>query len=382
MTDNIIPYIQTIAKTKIIEDKADRALRSIEETQKSTIEGQTVKAVQSAAGYSAAQTSSQGGTNALIQASQSAAELGAITSALSSLGYSDNQIAKYALQYLQDNYGVDGTYDVAGVLDGKIGPAPNWTAFPGGQDYSTNDNINDRVEGVIGLDVSDLSKAIVVNFIDKGYLPSSADSINAGQEPWTDITNPPEKLGFQFGYYWSYAGFNAATPTDALEQGIAGGAFPNATHGGASVTGTSGGQPNQYTYSVEFEPGLPTDVNVIRGGSGSDCSGAFGSTICPATAPHEISWPVVGTYILNLVDGLFVGSPFNAELPDKLRYNNTSSIQLANASDGRIIDILPGVNGGTVIIDSTRTETGLFYDSNGYLRAFVPVDRIQFFVPK
>lgn len=290
--------------------------------------------------------------------------------------YSAEYVSKAVSDFLRNKYGKDGTFPADEVMDGKSGPKPNYTG---------NNSNSSRLEGVIGRDIVDDAISVVVNIIQKNFIPDDDDAAAAGQNPWTSFTEPPIALGYVEGYFWqNFSGF---------------GAYYSFYHDGYLAI-TEASFPNQFSYRVLYSVNEAGDTVTVKGSwtpnpdaplagdpppvtvgvvTRLSCVGI--TEFCPVEPPRPTKWPRTGVYILNHENGKFKGSDFDPDLPEIYKANDLSSVKIKSTIDDRIFEIIPGINGGTVIMDARRDRPGLYFDNNGYLKDFVPMDQLNFFIP-
>lgn len=328
------------------------------------------------------------------------AEIQAIVDAMTDAGYSAEQIDKVVTELTQKK---KGYHDVGDVMDGKAGPPPKFTSpdslkyGKGGDQY----NSQYKIEGVTGKDPNDTSIAVVVSFSPKSYIPSISDASAAGQDPWTTYDEGPIEQTYVSGQiYYAYGGlftgggvmaqtFSALVSAIEADTGLTCYEWQN---GGSNITsltpslgadilvstagkmvGESGGTVLGYDSNLT--------ANSFSNGYGPrTCGTVSGDTaICALDPPREVNWPQLGIYLLNKVGGQFVGSVFDADLPNQYKSGNPQGSARIKSHDGREFNILPGINGGTIIQDATLIETSLYYDADGQLSAFVAPEHLKFY---
>lgn len=345
------------------------------------------------------------GGSALASLVKGAADDAVLTSLLdkaTALGYSDTAKAALAAAYLADKYLHEGTKTADEIAnENQTNPQLNPQTpnnYPGtklGAEVYNAIAGYDK-DGAISGETGDV---LIVKAMLNGLFPTptEADSTAAGQLIWTTPDDPPFKSGweeFQQGYYWSVSSPSpgeGAAPRLAIDAGIAAiiAAFPSPYPIGY---GDAYWEPSSLTASgVNYDftwyqgPGAsPNTVLCTR----NVCDGPH-AAICPMTPNPDVesAWPKTGTYILNLVDGIWIGNQYDSEKPAIYNYPTSSVRMMVSPTDNRFIDVDLGVKGGYTIslidTDGTTFIEGKYLNADRTVAAEgLTQAQLQFYKPR
>lgn len=284
-----------------------------------------------------------------------------------------------------------GVESAADVIDNKAGPdllTNNPTIFDGS--FSSSNTL----KGITAIDC-DTSKELNLR-LDGLFAPVPATTYDDGSEKtpeWTDPNTPPDKIGYQDGYYWEVGGSGnpspeqSSTPDDAaqLAADYLDGASPSeAPHTiiGKTVTATDGGG-NPTIYDFEYSRAVSSNFTLPV--SRIDCIVTppdLGSS-CPASAPTYTQWPDDDKISLTYQDGIYVSNQYDGDVTTQYTENN-SFINFC-MDGGRTGTIEAGINGGHLLYETDNgAPTGIirYYDSQGNLAGFSDVAGMDIFRPK
>lgn len=281
-----------------------------------------------------------------------------------------------------------GVHEVGAVMDGHPS-TPALVINSNTNKYWDELKTVDTLEGVVGVDPDDESKAVVVRFDNHPLLPNPADVIAANQNPWPiDGINAAPRKGFIQGWQWSNV-YGGPTPawSDLDAPTLAGivAGFPGTGHQiyryETLVDGL--GNPVQVNSYMKYTDNFGNPHEDIGAGVYIASACIPGSNAnCPVEAPVEQAWPVTGAYSLAWILGKVGGSIFDTDLPLKYKVP-TSVMNIKSNYNGKTYVITAGIEGGVLMYeDVDNPPYALYYGADRTLQAIPPNEVIQFYKAK
>ncbi len=334
-----------------------------------------------------------------------------IEAAMTDRGASAQEIANAQLAFFTTEA---GKHEIGAVVEGDAGPKPsvgNWDTITSNIQPKPRPEI---LNAMVGVDTEDNAMAVEIRFDGRDTLPSIAEALAAGQNPWTSLDEGPIRAGHEYtaGLVWTlnigateYFGQTWAdlkATVIAAHPGLLfyavednGGAFSSwlvtsldCPQGDYALFGGAGGDIGDTAGSVGGT-GIPYHAYVpgvgVAGGKygqedcGLDIDSAAVCALPPPTDTRETAWPPVGLYVLKFLGGKLEFSGFDSEVPDRLREGSISTVDIKSAVTGRTIRIENAIEGGFLVYDTVDPEYMLYYASDRSLRATPPVAAYKFY---
>jgi hypothetical protein len=385
--------IRTIARTKEIEEKADRAIRTALQAEKTAIAALRAIWWITAGGrrggggnlppVSGTQTGLTPGVDALSQAAVSAA----VAAAAGGLGSSINPSF--------DSFNPSsGSTDVSGLAS-LVGAGTATAA-----DLIDSANIVDSNGVRINPNIYEgggftINTIMVKDYITGADLALNLDGTYRLPDGWTSPETPPTWADWELSYYASASGPFVGTVYSSSRSAAAALCAANAigfqhpSFGyivrAAAVTG-GGPTTFQATYFLDWSetatPGNTGDVtnNIITQkldcGIGNPGEGANCTLTSP---PSELTWPEVGNGILSFINGVWQASDFDTEVSAIYRAGQ-SAVNFSMGDGSRYGRIEPARNGGHLLYEinsptptptPTNGKFGLLFRGDRTLQKYV-----------
>ncbi len=422
--------IRTIAKTKELSDKADKAQRTADEALKEAINAERVAALQTNTGTN---TSITGASTAEVKAIEEklgvdangnpvASEIppikppklteyvpspptddkvgkddqnniandptpdkGDLSNNVQPIGTSGSELVDLA----SGDSLIPGIFEVGSLYDGLTGPKISDPVSPiGGLDALGNYVIStggEIMKALVGFDPVDDTIAVLINFLNNPTFPSLEDSENSGQNPWTS-TIPPVYEGFLSGYIWSVSGPSLAAASTAEGAMFAWKAhvedlgFLNVLAYDLELTSGTPTVPIAYKFHLTYQDNFTTfDAPNTVIGRYSESSNPDASS---GTAP-SYSWPLTNSYVLAYYAAvqLFKSDPANTEAPPST-IPGLSTVQIKSNVTDDVYNVTVGVNNGVLISKDVDPPYALYYDKNMLLRDVLPTAHLPFYTAR
>lgn len=214
---------------------------------------------------------------------------------------------------------------------------------------------------------------------------------------WSGPNSPPHYDTFQQGIWWSVTNprsGSGAVPEIAMDIAIDAYIAEDPSpwpSGNGSVywdpTTLEGPDisNNYHATWYDHSGGPPNIVTILH----HSCTPTEGPIICPSSSPtKENTWPLIGNGILAFIDGLWTPNPYDSEIPPI--YAQPQATVKFSMGDNRYGIITPARNGGKIMyetqgINSSLVKDGTFgvlFRSNNTIEKFVESGAIHFHLIK
>lgn len=304
---------------------------------------------------------------------------------LSSQGATATQIQDVDDQYVQNNYGEPGTFTAQQLADNHA-ITPALVTDIGSPNAET-------VKAIIGFEqnlaISDATGkpiSVKVQIGANSFPTPTAGDTPPGINPWSAWNVPPDKIGWQLGYYWQVNGlYDGATPGDAINNFMNNAIIPFQPN--AYWDNLQQASSTSWTFSYYHNPGDPpiNTATCLRVG----CA-MVPDEFCPLLNPTAEFWPETGSIIVNYTEGQIQTSVYDGE--QTLSYTNGGStirLHIGNGIDiidTRYMDIEPAIDGGFLLVvrdSSLNYEFANFYRADGtFARARISLEEYPYYKPK
>jgi len=250
------------------------------------------------------------------------------------------------------NTGSPRDVDADDLLNGLDGPQlPDTTS-------GETSNFSSPLGGITGL--KDCATGMPVNVHTDGVFPVPAGWENGPPpadnyiaETYYRVSDPVTSSSIGYG----------ATPILAAMNMLEGVAY---IYRNLTVVFSIGFWFAQYEYSQDGGSYWPPAGATTSGMLVSTCPPEEVSDRCPISPPLETSWPPDGSYDIAFINGQYVVSPYDSEVPAGATFP-TTELNLCTATDVPMTTE-PAANGG-YMVRPTIGGTTFVYNSDGTLRA-------------
>lgn len=389
--------VRSIARTKEIEEKADRALKTALDAQdKAAINGIRMIAWIAAGGGTTAVKGTEKGIPGLDALSQAAVD--AAAEELEDNIDTEQDARVYNLGTDASNLATtqgSSTRTAKSLLDDESKNNASGTQVR--SDIVPSEKGESSASKITSVSVQDplTNSTVLLNII--------ARSANASAvyyrlpQGWADEDTPPDYPGWELGYYWTQSPPFASAPGSptglqkyyTLEEAkadlISMWSYGGDTRNPANIVGQTIVQPSPDPDLIRADVRVqdPTGIYTMPIGR-AKCIDNPDALFCPATAPNpENFWPTIGNGILAWIDGKWTPNQYDSEIPPI--YQTPQSVVRFAMGDGRFGIMKPARSGGHVLYEldgSYTTDTikpgsfGLVFRADGTLEKFVPESEI------